>query len=95
MAKKQSTTLDELARMVANGFKEARDERGEMRGELGTVREDVKILRTDMEGMEMRLNHRIDQLPTKTDLAIYATVLELKSLEQRVATLERKRGRAA
>jgi hypothetical protein len=107
MAKKDNKmTLETLAEMIGRGFKEAQDDRAVIRGELQEVRselkEDVAILRRDMEArftdMGARftaIDERMKDLPTKVDLARYATAAEFKLLEQRVTALERARKQRA
>jgi hypothetical protein len=90
---KKHVTLDELAQMVARGFEAAAskkmltDEINGVRGDLRTLREDVGILRSDMEAGFQDLERAVRPLSERVNVHD----VEIHDLRQRITRLEKRK----
>lgn len=86
---KKHVTLDALAQMVQRGFEAtaSKVELTEMRGELKTLREDVGILRADMETGFEGLARAFRPLSDRVNIHD----VEIHDLRQRIARLEKRK----
>ena len=74
-------TLDDLGRMVAEGFHGVGKELKEIRGEMGGMNDRLNGMNDQLDGANVRLK----SVETKLDKALYT---EYVSLESRVTRLE-------
>ena len=96
MSKKQ-ITLDELAQMVARGFEATAsknmmtEEFDSVRGDLKTLKEDVAILRADMQTGFDDLHRVVRPLSERVNIHD----VEIQELRERIARLEKPKRTAS
>jgi|SRR3989344_5063622 len=97
MERKQKTTkngkmtIEKLARMSQNEFTAIRSDTSELKDGLRNIKEDIGILRRDMEAGFEGVSHGMKAIMKKLN-AIQADVIEIHDLRSRVERLEKKVG---
>jgi hypothetical protein len=78
---KENVTIEELARMIARGFGEVKDEIGRVDGKVDSLRNEFSEFRKQNEREHLELRLRQDNVAHR---------FELKELEERVIRIEKK-----
>jgi len=84
MSKNKEITIDELAMMVQKGFEGMTGETNGLKGEIGEVKQGIKLLDRGQEDIKLRL----DNVPYRFEMKEQED--KLQKHDQRIGTLERK-----